>query len=87
MIASKVVDSVPLSDTADVNLHPTKKQALDKEIHSNDPPSKQAELSVVLNMALVLDESRLKFMIFNYEKKRKERERRKRDDISSGFYS
>lgn len=61
LIASKVVDSIPLSEMVDVNLHPTKKQALDKEIQSDDLSSKQAELSVVLNLvALSLDESQLK---------------------------
>ncbi|PON82786.1 DNA polymerase alpha, subunit B [Trema orientale] len=48
LIASKVVDSIPLSDMLDVNLHPTKKQALDKEIQSNDLSSTEAELSVII---------------------------------------
>ncbi|KAM6562469.1 hypothetical protein CsatB_022467 [Cannabis sativa] len=48
LIASKVVDSIPLFNTADLNMNPTKKQALDKEIQSNDLSSKQEELSVII---------------------------------------
>lgn len=60
LIASKFVDSIPLSDMADVELHPTKKQALEKEIQTNGLSGLQAELSVVHNLAsLSLDDSRL----------------------------
>ncbi|XP_024025731.1 DNA polymerase alpha subunit B [Morus notabilis] len=48
LIASKFVDSIPLSDMADVDLHPTKKQALEKEIQSNGLSGLQAELSVII---------------------------------------
>ncbi|XP_062110595.1 uncharacterized protein LOC133822327 [Humulus lupulus] len=48
LIASKVVDSIPLFNMADLNMNPTKKQALDKEIQSNDLSSKQEELSVII---------------------------------------
>ena len=60
LIASKVVDAIPLADVAGVNLHPTKKQALGKEIQSNDLSSTQAELSVVyILVSLLLDWLRL----------------------------
>uniref|UniRef100_A0A2N9FSS3 DNA polymerase alpha subunit B n=1 Tax=Fagus sylvatica TaxID=28930 RepID=A0A2N9FSS3_FAGSY len=48
LIASKLVDSFPLSTAADVNLHPAKKQALDQEIQSTDLSHKQEELSVII---------------------------------------
>ncbi|GMN49155.1 hypothetical protein TIFTF001_018320 [Ficus carica] len=48
LIASKLVDFIPLPETADVDLHPTKKQALDKEIQSNGLSGPQAELSVII---------------------------------------
>lgn len=48
LIASKLVDSFPLSIAADVNLHPAKKQALDQEIQSTDLSHKQEELSVII---------------------------------------
>lgn len=48
LIASKLVDSVPLSATADVSLPPAKKQALDQEIQSIDLSPTQAELSVII---------------------------------------
>ncbi|XP_062157586.1 uncharacterized protein LOC133865235 [Alnus glutinosa] len=48
LIASKLVDSVPLSATADVNLPPAKKQALDQEVQPADLSPTQAELSVII---------------------------------------
>ncbi|KAL5552508.1 hypothetical protein UlMin_039909 [Ulmus minor] len=48
LVASKIVDYTPLSHTDDVNLHPTKKQALDEEIHLHDISSEQAELSMII---------------------------------------
>ncbi|KAK7849576.1 dna polymerase alpha subunit b [Quercus suber] len=48
LIASKLVDSIPLSTAADVNLHPAKKQALDQEIQSTDLSHKREELSVII---------------------------------------
>lgn len=47
LIASKLVDQIPLPVDADVDLHPSKKQALDKEIHSTDVISRPEEISVV----------------------------------------
>ncbi|XP_021899762.1 DNA polymerase alpha subunit B isoform X2 [Carica papaya] len=49
LIASKLVDYVPLSITDDVDLHPAKKQAIDHNSHSIEEPSfKSAELSVII---------------------------------------
>lgn len=65
LIASKLVDFIPLPETADVDLHPTKKQALDKEIQSNGLSGPQAELSVVHNLSsLALDDSWLTYLLF-----------------------
>lgn len=47
LIASKVVDSIPLSAAADVNLPPKKKQALDQEMQLSDLSCTQEELTVV----------------------------------------
>ncbi|KAG2702654.1 hypothetical protein I3843_06G093400 [Carya illinoinensis] len=48
LIASKLVDSIPLSVTADVNFRPTKKQALDQEIQFTDLSCIKAQLSVII---------------------------------------
>jgi DNA polymerase alpha subunit B len=47
LIASKLVDSVPLSATVAVNQHPTKKQALDLVVESTDSSYVQKEISAV----------------------------------------
>lgn len=47
LIASKIIDSIPLSVPADVSLHSAKRQALDKENQLTDPSSTDEELSVV----------------------------------------
>ncbi|KAL5827008.1 hypothetical protein ACOSQ3_018853 [Xanthoceras sorbifolium] len=48
LIASKVVDSIPLPVPADVNVHPIKKQALDQEVLSTDLTSRPEEISVII---------------------------------------
>ncbi|KAF5746492.1 putative alpha DNA polymerase [Tripterygium wilfordii] len=48
LIASKLVDCIPLSITTDVNLHPAKKQALDQDAQSTDLSCKQPEISVII---------------------------------------
>ncbi|XP_048318477.1 uncharacterized protein LOC107428341 [Ziziphus jujuba] len=48
LVASKIVDSIPLSSSNDLNLHPSKKQALSEEIQSTDSSGRQAELSVII---------------------------------------
>ncbi|KAJ8758916.1 hypothetical protein K2173_002695 [Erythroxylum novogranatense] len=47
LIASKLVDCVPLSASADVSTHPAKKQALDQQIQSDDLSKKQEVLSIL----------------------------------------
>lgn len=53
-IASKLVDSIPIS-VADENLNPLKKQAIDKENQSTDTLCKQRELSMVRIMLLLYE--------------------------------
>ncbi|XP_052184323.1 uncharacterized protein LOC127796292 isoform X2 [Diospyros lotus] len=48
LIASKVVDYIPLPVSADADLHPTKKQALDQKFQSSDPSNMPAELSLIV---------------------------------------
>lgn len=48
LIASKLVDSVPLSTTVAVNQHPTKKQALDLVVESTDSSYVQKEISALI---------------------------------------
>ncbi|KAI9170464.1 hypothetical protein LWI28_028412 [Acer negundo] len=48
LIASKVIDSVPLPVPTDVNVHPIKKQALDQEVLSTDLTSRPDEISVII---------------------------------------
>ncbi|GLU06162.1 hypothetical protein SLE2022_232160 [Rubroshorea leprosula] len=48
LIASKLVDYVPLSAAADTDLPPAKKQALDQEIQSTSLSSTPAEISVII---------------------------------------
>lgn len=48
LIASKLVDSVPLSATVAVNQHPTKKQALDLVVESTDASYVQKEISALI---------------------------------------
>ncbi|CAK7327411.1 unnamed protein product [Dovyalis caffra] len=48
LIASKLVDSVPLSAPAAVNQHPTKKQALDQDVESTDSSYVQKEISALI---------------------------------------
>ena len=47
LIASKILDSIPVSAPTDVDLHPAKKQARDEEFQSADSSHKLAELSLV----------------------------------------
>lgn len=46
MIVSKILDSIPVSSSADVDMHPSKKQAQDEEFQS-DSSHKLGELSLV----------------------------------------
>ncbi|KAK9276974.1 hypothetical protein L1049_006513 [Liquidambar formosana] len=48
LIASKILDSIPLSVSADRNLHPAKKQALDQEFQSINPSLNLPELSLII---------------------------------------
>ncbi|KAK2636699.1 hypothetical protein Ddye_031491 [Dipteronia dyeriana] len=48
LIASKVVDSVPLPVSTDVNAHPIKKQALDQDVLSTDLTSRPGEIYVII---------------------------------------
>ncbi|GAV90433.1 DNA_pol_E_B domain-containing protein/Pol_alpha_B_N domain-containing protein [Cephalotus follicularis] len=48
MIASKLIDSIPFSVTADKNLHPAKKVALGQQIQSADVPYTQKEISMII---------------------------------------
>uniref|UniRef100_A0A2P2JYW4 DNA polymerase alpha subunit B n=1 Tax=Rhizophora mucronata TaxID=61149 RepID=A0A2P2JYW4_RHIMU len=47
-ITSKLIDSIPLSAPAAVNLHPAKKQAFDQQIQSNYLSNMQDEISVLI---------------------------------------
>lgn len=64
MIASELVDSIPLSTAADVNLHPAKKQALDQEIQSIDLSHKHEELSVVCKLVFYVTEGAAMEILF-----------------------
>ncbi|KAK6930864.1 DNA polymerase alpha, subunit B, N-terminal [Dillenia turbinata] len=46
LIASKLVDSIPLSISADLDLHPAKKQTMDPEFQPTDSSPVPAELSI-----------------------------------------
>ncbi|XP_034700051.1 DNA polymerase alpha subunit B [Vitis riparia] len=48
LIASKILDSIPVSAPTDVDLHPAKKQARDEEFQSADLSHKLAELSLMV---------------------------------------
>ncbi|XP_022776251.1 DNA polymerase alpha subunit B-like isoform X2 [Durio zibethinus] len=48
LIASELVDSVPLSFAADTNLRPAKKQALDEEIQATKFPSSPTEITLII---------------------------------------
>ncbi|XVF85182.1 hypothetical protein PTKIN_Ptkin17bG0097900 [Pterospermum kingtungense] len=48
LIASEIVDSIPLSIAADTNLPPAKKQALDGEIHGTKLSCAPAEITVII---------------------------------------
>ncbi|KAJ8758864.1 hypothetical protein K2173_002643 [Erythroxylum novogranatense] len=48
LIASKLVDCVPLSASADAGPHPAKKRALDQQIQSDDLSEKQEVLSILI---------------------------------------
>lgn len=51
LIASKVVDSIPLPALPDIGLPPAKKQAIDQQFQLNSPSSPSTEeLSMVRNM-------------------------------------
>ncbi|KAL6987182.1 hypothetical protein U1Q18_012934 [Sarracenia purpurea var. burkii] len=47
LIASKIVDYIPLSVSSDEHLHPTKKQAVNLDFQSTDPSHVLVELSMV----------------------------------------
>ncbi|KAK6922360.1 DNA polymerase alpha/delta/epsilon, subunit B [Dillenia turbinata] len=47
MIASKLVDSIPLSISTNLDLHPAKKQTMDPEFQPTDSSSVLAELSMI----------------------------------------
>lgn len=49
LVASKIVDYVPLSVASNENLHPAKKQALDQTVQSTDRSCPVPELSLVGN--------------------------------------
>lgn len=51
LIASKIVDCVPLSVSLNDNLPPGKKQAMDKDLHSIVPSQESRELSLVCKLA------------------------------------
>ncbi|KAL6953002.1 hypothetical protein U1Q18_040915 [Sarracenia purpurea var. burkii] len=46
LIASKIVDYIPLSVSSDEHLHPTKKQAVNLDFQSTDPSHVLVELSM-----------------------------------------
>ncbi|KAF6156904.1 hypothetical protein GIB67_000444 [Kingdonia uniflora] len=48
LIASKVVDSIPLSVSSDLELPPSKKQAVDQEFQPNAPSTTSEELSLIV---------------------------------------
>ncbi|KAL6983838.1 hypothetical protein U1Q18_017212 [Sarracenia purpurea var. burkii] len=52
LIASKIVDYIPLSVSFDEHLHPTKKQAVNLDFQSTDPSHVLAELSMVCKLKL-----------------------------------
>ena len=47
LVASKIIDYVPLSVSSSENLHPPKKQALDQTVQSTDSSCPTPELSLV----------------------------------------
>lgn len=51
LIASKIVNCVPLSVSLNDNLPPGKKQAMDKDLHSIVPSQESRELSLVCKLA------------------------------------
>lgn len=51
LIASKLIDSIPLPVDDDLNLHPAKKQALDQEIQSTNVISRPEEISMVCKLS------------------------------------
>ena len=50
LIASKLIDYIPMSVSSDEYQHPTKKQAVDKEFQLTDPSHMLAELSMVCKL-------------------------------------
>ncbi|XP_057949506.1 uncharacterized protein LOC131144703 [Malania oleifera] len=48
LVASKVLDSIPFSASANINFPPTKKQALDKEFQLTSLSTKPPELSLII---------------------------------------
>ncbi|OWM89734.1 hypothetical protein CDL15_Pgr024482 [Punica granatum] len=48
LIASKIIDSIPVSVPADVSLRPVKRQALNQGTQLTDPSSSDEELSVII---------------------------------------
>ncbi|CAH9077656.1 unnamed protein product [Cuscuta epithymum] len=48
LVASKVIDHIPLSASSDENLHPAKKQAMDQELEKTDTHGAVPELSLIV---------------------------------------
>ncbi|KAF3431097.1 hypothetical protein FNV43_RR25827 [Rhamnella rubrinervis] len=48
LVASKIVDTIPLSSRTDADLHPSKKQSMSEESRSSDSSCRQAELSLII---------------------------------------
>lgn len=48
LVASKIIDYVPLSVSSNENLHPAKKQALDQTVQSTDSSCPTPELSLII---------------------------------------
>ncbi|KAF6157566.1 hypothetical protein GIB67_004504 [Kingdonia uniflora] len=55
LIASKVVDSIPLLVSSDLELPPSKKQAVDQEFQPNSPSSTSEELSLAIVFYVVFN--------------------------------
>lgn len=64
-IASKLIDSIPISVAADEDLHPAKKPALDPESLSNGLVGPRPELSVVCKLVFCVT---LSGQLFSYAK-------------------
>ena len=55
LVASKIIDYVPLSVSSSENLHPPKKQALDQTVQSTDSSCPTPELSLVGKLFYIIE--------------------------------